>query len=59
MDSEYQGTILLGHTSNVLNELRVLNTVRNLVVELSKRTVEGVVRLEDAVCDPEISITVE
>ena len=59
MDSEYQGTILLGHTSNVLNELRVLNTVRNLVVELSKRTVEGVVRLEYTVCDPEISITVE
>ena len=59
MESEYQGTILLRHTSNVLNELRVLNTVRNLVVELSKRTIEGVVRLEYTVCDPEISITVE
>jgi hypothetical protein len=59
MKSEDQRIIFLRHRRNVVNEFGMLNTVRDLVMELSKGAIKWIVWLEDAVCNPDISVTIK
>jgi tRNA(Ile)-lysidine synthase TilS/MesJ len=59
METEDERVILLGHGLNILYEFSVLLTVGNHVVEVSVSTVEGVLRSEDVIIQPLLTISDE